>query len=136
MALNRRAYARQIKRNTKLSVARIIVLVVPDRGLRRSLAFALEVEGYMTESYDALWKAEASTGRALCTIVDEEILKSEPQTPRSLERPDGRVVLLVDGMTVVKEQGDTITLTKPINGSDLVSVVNDLETMAVRRDRA
>ncbi|WP_085034707.1 transcriptional regulator [Ensifer aridi] len=118
-----------------MSVARIIVVVAPDRGLRRSLAFALEVEGYFTESYDALWKAEASAKRALCTIVDDEILKSEPQTAKFLERPDLRVVLLVDGMTAFKEHGDTIVLTKPINGSDLVRAVNGLERIALHRDK-
>ena len=61
-----------------------IIVVAADQGLRRSVAFALEVEGYSTESYDTVQKAEASSGEALCKILDDEILKSE--TPRNCLR--------------------------------------------------
>ncbi|MFQ6186691.1 transcriptional regulator, partial [Sinorhizobium meliloti] len=61
----------------KLLDAKTIIVVAADQGLRRSVAFALEVEGYSTESYDTVQKAEASSGEALCTILDDEILKSE-----------------------------------------------------------
>ncbi|MEY9163562.1 FixJ family two-component response regulator [Sinorhizobium fredii] len=103
-----------------------IVIVAPDQGLRRSLAFALEVEGYPTQSYDALWKAEGSATASLCTIIDDEILKSEAQAVQSLQRRGRRIILLVDGMSVLQEHAGTIVLTKPINGSDLLDVVNSL----------
>jgi len=38
----------------KLVARRIIVVVAADQGLRRSVAFALKVEGYSTESYDTV----------------------------------------------------------------------------------
>ncbi|RVG75536.1 transcriptional regulator, partial [Sinorhizobium meliloti] len=50
--------------------AKTIIVVAADQGLRRSVAFALEVEGYSTESYDTVQKAEASCREALCAIVD------------------------------------------------------------------
>ncbi|MDK1387705.1 transcriptional regulator [Sinorhizobium sp. 8-89] len=109
---------------------RSIVVVAPDQGLRRSLAFALEVEGYSAESYDALWKAEGSSRASLCTIVDDEILKSEAQAAQALQRLGGRVILLVDGMSPLQEHDGTIILTKPISGSDLLGVVNSLAAIA------
>ncbi len=107
-----------------------IVVVAPDHGLRRSLAFALEVEGYSTESYDALWKAEGSSTASLCTIVDDEILKSEAQAARILQDSGSRIILLVDGMSAFREHAGTIILTKPISGSDLLGVVNGLAAVA------
>ncbi|WP_018240283.1 hypothetical protein [Ensifer sp. BR816] len=44
--------------------------------------------------------------KALCPIIDGEILNSEPQTAKSLEIALP-VILLVDGMPPLKEQGDT-----------------------------
>lgn len=66
--------------------AKTIIVVAVDQGLRRSVAFALEVEGYSTESYDSLQKAEASCREALCTILDDDILRSEPQAAAQLLR--------------------------------------------------
>ena len=107
-----------------------IVVVAPDQGLRRSLAFALEVEGYSTESHDALWKAEASSVAPFCTIVDDEILKSEPRAAQILRDMGSRIILLVDGMSVLQEHAGITILTKPINGSDLLEVVNGMAAVA------
>ncbi|MDX0426264.1 transcriptional regulator [Sinorhizobium medicae] len=69
--------------------AKTIIVVAVDQGLRRSVAFSLEVEGYSTESYDSLQKAEASCREALCTILDDDILRSEPQAAAQLLRNRG-----------------------------------------------
>ncbi|HVK90858.1 MAG TPA: transcriptional regulator [Mycoplana sp.] len=130
MAADRRENARQTARDFELLAAENIVVVAPDQGLRRSLAFALEVEGYSTEAYDALWKAELSSQRSLCTIVDDKILESEAQLAKLLHGSGRRVVLLVDGLTERGEQGDAIVLTKPISGADLLGVVNGLAATA------
>ncbi|TCN28294.1 hypothetical protein EV184_114123 [Sinorhizobium americanum] len=106
-----------------------IVIVAPDQGLRRSLAFALEVEGYSTKAYDSLWKAEAAP-TAFCTIVDDEILKSEAQAVQSLRDMRSRIILLTDGMSALQEHAGTIILTKPINGSDLLEIVNSMPAVA------
>ncbi|WKL27735.1 transcriptional regulator (plasmid) [Sinorhizobium meliloti] len=96
-----------------------------DQGLRRSVAFALEVEGYSTESYDTVQKAEASSGEALCTILDDEILKSETVAATQLLKNLGRrAILLVDGLSAPQPPADYTTLTKPFSGADLLGVIN------------
>ncbi|WQO62224.1 transcriptional regulator (plasmid) [Sinorhizobium medicae] len=106
---------------------RIIVVVAADQGLRRSVAFALEVEGYSTESYDTVQKAEASCREALCTILDDEILKSETVAATQLLNDLGRrAILLVDGLSALQPPVDNTTLTKPFTGADLLGVINSL----------
>ncbi|WP_370055278.1 transcriptional regulator [Sinorhizobium fredii] len=110
--------------------ARSIVVVAPDQGLRRSVAFALEVEGYSTECYDALWKAESSSRESFCAIVDDEILKADAQAAQSLRNLGSHVILLVDGLSAVRAHADTIVLTKPFSGSDLLGAVDGLAELA------
>ncbi|MQX96295.1 transcriptional regulator [Sinorhizobium medicae] len=105
--------------------AKTIIVVAADQGLRRSVAFALEVEGYSTESYDTVQKAEASCREALCTIVDDDILRSEPQAAAQfLSNRGGRAILLVDGLSALQQRVDNTTLTKPFTGADLLGVIN------------
>lgn len=104
-----------------------IIVIAADQGLRRSVAFALEVEGYSTESYDTVQKAEASCREALCTILDDEILRSEPQAATQfLSDQRGRAILLVDGLSAIRQRVDNTTLTKPFTGADLLGVINSL----------
>ncbi|PII37832.1 transcriptional regulator [Sinorhizobium meliloti CCBAU 01290] len=111
----------------KLLDAKTIIVVAADQGLRRSVAFALEVEGYSTESYDTVQKAEASCRDALCTILDDDILRSEPQAAAHfLSNRGGRAILLVDGLSALQQRVDYATLTKPFTGPDLLSVINSL----------
>lgn len=115
------------ERDLKLLSGRSIVVVAADQGLRRSVAFALEVEGYTTESYDTVQKAEHSSRGALCTIVDDEILRSEPQAAKQfLKNLGARAVLLVDGLSAHKAHVDNAVLTKPFTGPDLLGVINSL----------
>ncbi|WP_167693528.1 transcriptional regulator [Sinorhizobium meliloti] len=104
---------------------RNIVVVAADQGLRRSVAFALEVEGYSTESYDTVQKAEASCREALCAIVDDDILRSEPQAAAQFPgNRGGRAILLVDGLSALQQRVDNTTLIKPFTGADLLGVIN------------
>jgi FixJ family two-component response regulator len=108
-----------------LLVGRSIVVVAADQGLRRSVAFALEVEGYPTESYDTVQKAEASSREALCTILDDEMLKSEPLAATQLLKDIGRrAILLVDGLSALQPRADYAILTKPFTGADLLGMIN------------
>ncbi|ASP60085.1 transcriptional regulator [Sinorhizobium meliloti] len=92
---------------------RSIVVVAAHQGLRQSVAFALDVEGYSTESYDSLRKAEASCREALCAILDNDILRSEPQAAAQfLSNRGGRAILLVDGLSALQQRVDNTTLTK------------------------
>ncbi len=107
--------------------SRPIIVVAADHGLRRSVAFALEVEGYSTESYDTLQKAGASCREALCTILDDDILRSESQAAtRLLQYLGARAVLLVDGLSALQAHVDNTILTKPFSGPDLLGVINSL----------
>ncbi|WP_272951325.1 transcriptional regulator [Sinorhizobium meliloti] len=107
--------------------AKIIIVVAADQGLRRSVAFALEVEGHPTESYDTVQNAEASCQEALCTILDDEILKSETlAATRLLDNLGRRAVLLVDGLSALQPRANYTTLTKPFSGADLLGVVESL----------
>lgn len=107
--------------------AKTIIVVAADQGIRRSVAFALEVEGYSTESYDTVQKAEASCREALCTILDDDVLRSEPQAAAQLLSNRGRrAILLVDGLSALQQRVDNTTLTKPFTGADLLGVINSL----------
>ncbi|MQX46726.1 transcriptional regulator [Sinorhizobium medicae] len=107
--------------------AKTIIVVAADQGLRRSVAFALEVEGYSTEAYETVQKAEAYSGEALCTILDDEMLKSETVAATQLFKNLGsRAILLVDGLSAPQPPADYTTLTKPFTGADLLGVINSL----------
>lgn len=104
-----------------------IVVVAADPGLRRSVAFALEVEGYPTESYDTVKKAEESSRDALCTILDDEILRSEPQAATQFLKSLGATaILLADGLSALQAHVDNTVLTKPFTGPDLLGAINNL----------
>ncbi len=106
---------------------RSIVVVAADQGLRRSVAFALEVEGYSTESYGTVQNAEASSKGALCTILDDEILRSEPQVATQfLKNLGARGILLVDGLSALQPHVGNAILTKPFTGPDLLRAINSL----------
>ncbi|WP_457812488.1 transcriptional regulator [Sinorhizobium meliloti] len=106
--------------------AKTIIVVAADQGLRRSVAFALEVEGYATLSYDTLRAAEDASRVALCTILDDEIVRSESQAAtRLLQYLGARAVLLVDGLSALQAHVDNTVLTKPFSGPDLLSVINN-----------
>ncbi|MDW9857067.1 transcriptional regulator [Sinorhizobium meliloti] len=108
-----------------------IIVVAADQGLRRSVAFALEVEGYATQSYDTLRAAEDASRLALCAIVDDDILRSEPQAAAQfLSNRGGGAILLVDGLSALQRREDYATLTKPFTGADLLGVINSLVVAA------
>ncbi|RMI15004.1 transcriptional regulator [Sinorhizobium meliloti] len=111
--------------------AKTIIVVAADQGLRRSVAFALEVEGYSTESYDSVQKAEVSCREALCTILDDDVLRSEPQAATQfLRNLSGRAIVLVDGLSAVQPGAGSTTLAKPFTGADLFGVINSLTEAA------
>lgn len=91
------------------------------------MAFALEVEGYSTESHDTVQNAADSSKGALCTIVDDEVLRSEPQAATQfLKRLGAQGILLVDGLSALQPNVGNAILTKPFTGADLLGVINSL----------
>lgn len=108
--------------------AKTILLVASESAFRRSLEFALEVEGFSVESHALLSEAEASPAAAIavCAVVDESALPIGAGAPRSLERITGPVILLVDGLSAAATRKGKTVLTKPLRGNDLVDAVHGL----------
>lgn len=108
-----------------MPAAHTIIVVAPDPGLRRSLEFALEVEGFAVESHEQLSTIEASpeANVASCIIVDESAIRLSAAARQSLARFAGRVILLVEGVDPTDGTEGFAVLTKPVEGNDLIDLV-------------
>lgn len=115
-----------------LSQSRNIVVIAPDHGLRQSLTFALEVEGYRVEAYDSWCNGNVVIGQTLCMIVDDQVLRSCTNARKHLRQSGHAVILLTDGMSpsIEDELGPIISLAKPFNGADLLGLVRSLAVAA------
>ena len=111
-----------------MAIAKTIIVVAPESAFRRSLEFALEVEGFSVESHALLAEAEQSPAAvvALCAIVDECVLKSRTGPPRSLERITRPVILLANELSATAARKGLTVLTKPLRGSDLADALHGL----------
>ncbi|TCL90658.1 hypothetical protein C8J38_10718 [Rhizobium sp. PP-WC-2G-219] len=105
--------------------AATILIVAFDRVFRRSLEFALEVEGFLTESHERLSDADGSLAAAVavCAVVDEDVLHLEDGALQSLARMSTPVIFLADSILAPTEGAGVIVLTKPLHGSDLLDAV-------------
>ncbi|CDZ33172.1 Hypothetical protein NGAL_HAMBI1146_02470 [Neorhizobium galegae bv. officinalis] len=115
-----------------LSQARSIVVIAPDLGLRQSLTFALEVEGYRVEAHDSWCNGNIIASPTLCMIIDDQVLRSCTNARQHLHQWGQAVILLTDGMSppIEDELGPILSLAKPFNGADLVSLVKSLALAA------
>jgi DNA-binding response OmpR family regulator len=115
-----------------LSQARSIVVIAPDLGLRQSLTFALEVEGYRVEAHESWRKSNVVLGPTLCMIIDDQVLRSSSDTLQRLRQSGQAVILLTDGMSppIEGELGRVLSLAKPFNGADLLGLVKNLALTA------
>jgi DNA-binding response OmpR family regulator len=111
-----------------LAAAKTILVVAPDPGFRRSLEFALEVEGFSVDSHALLSEAEGSPAAAVavCAVIDEGALRIGTGAWRSVGRMARPVILLLDGLSSAVAGDDVTVLTKPLQGNDLVNVVQGL----------
>jgi len=109
-----------------LSSPNTILVVASDHGLRRSLAFALEVEGFEVVACDSWQQATLSAGSALGMIVDSEIFRLDAAARQSLLDPEHKIILLADGMLPPLAHADAKVLTKPFEGSELMAAVGEL----------
>lgn len=104
----------------------MILVVVPDRELRRSIEFALEAEGLVFCAHAELAAALASpeAGAAACLIVDEDaIAPSRNGAGNGLDGFGRPVVLLVDRMRTVPRVPGIRVLNKPLLGERLIEIV-------------
>lgn len=102
-----------------------VLVVAPDYGLRRSLQFALEVEGFAVLSFDDVNAALASPSAAegSCVIVDEEALLDEPFAMAAVRRFHRPVLLLVDRSRPMPDMRGVRMLRKPILGNALITAI-------------
>lgn len=108
-------------------VVRVLV-VVPDSELRRSIAFALEAEGYTIEHHVLLADAITASARpdVACIVVDENALagrNAEGAIPGGTHTP---LVLLVDKLRAGPETSGVKVLTKPLLGHLLIETIANL----------
>lgn len=115
-----------------------IIVVAPDPGLRRSLEFALEVEGFAVESHALLSTVEASSQAiaAACIIVDESAIRLSPAGRQLLAGFAGRVILLVEDVDPTAGSEGFAVLTKPVEGNDLIDMVRVFSARHVPVDQA
>ena len=121
-----------------MPAANTIIVVAPDPGLRRSLEFALEVEGFAVESHALLSTAEDSpaANAAACVIVDESAIRLSPAGRQTLAGFAGRVILLVEDVDPTAGADGFAVLTKPVEGNDLIDMVQAFSARHVRADQA
>ncbi|MET3649188.1 CheY-like chemotaxis protein [Phyllobacterium ifriqiyense] len=102
-----------------------VLVVAPDYGLRRSLEFALEVEGFAVLAFESLAAALASTrvAEGRCIIMDEEAISNDPSAPAMLRIIREPILLLVDGAGPVSTTPGVRVLRKPILGNALIMAV-------------
>ncbi|CAN7659489.1 transcriptional regulator [Rhizobium sp. LjRoot30] len=103
-----------------------ITVVAPDTGLRRSLAFALEAEGFVVESFVDLVAAKASMQTADCAVVDARVLKTEEDVWLSLGKLRRKAILLTTGITSYADRGAAAELSTPFNGNELIELLDHL----------
>lgn len=109
-----------------LSSPNTIIVVASDHGLRRSLAFALEVEGFEVVACETWQQATQHAKSALGLIVDSEIFRLDASARQSLLDPEHKIILLADGMLPALVHANAKVLTKPCEGSDLMVAVGEL----------
>jgi DNA-binding response OmpR family regulator len=114
----------ELAREIGLLSQNAIVVVASDHGLRRSLKFALEVEGFRVTACDSWTAAGPLAASALGLVVDSDILRRDGEARTSLLAADVRLVLLEDGMKPPLEQTNAKVLTKPFQGADLVAAID------------
>ncbi|RWB26186.1 transcriptional regulator [Mesorhizobium sp.] len=116
-----------------MAAASIVLIVVPDREFRRSLEFALEVEGFSVASHASLADAMASPAAAdaVCAVVDEGAFRIDPASRRTLDRLAKPVILLADGFSAAGDDPQTV-LTKPLQGSALIELIQALSEPAAK----
>ena len=107
-----------------------ILVVAPDRGLRRSLEFALEVEGFIVLPFEDVTAALASPRAAegACVVIDEDALLNDPLATATLQQFKRPTVLLVDRSQPVPESLGVRVLRKPVLGNALIRAVKAAET--------
>lgn len=108
-----------------LSTSTTIAVIAPDAGLRQSLAFALEVEGFQVLSYESWCAGHASAASSACTIIDSHEVHGNLDAQHKLLDSPSRFIMLADGMTPIPSKNTARILIKPFDGAELLRMVRD-----------
>jgi DNA-binding response OmpR family regulator len=102
-----------------------VLVIAPDLGLRRSLEFALEVEGFAVLTFDDVNAAlsSPSTAQGSCVVIDEEALLNDPSAMAAMERLHKPVILLADRSLSIPDVLGIRMLRKPLLGNALITAV-------------
>lgn len=113
------------RRENNLQLAQTVLVIVPDRELQRSIAFALEAEGLQLEFHDSLAGAIAQDrlGAASCVVVDEDALDARREALAQIGHATKPLILLVDRLHARSDIEGVTVLTKPLLGRLLVETV-------------
>ncbi|MBA8882084.1 hypothetical protein [Phyllobacterium myrsinacearum] len=105
-----------------------ILIIVPDRGFRRSIEFALEVEGYKAVSFSTMDAAsdEIQASKADCAVIDETALKNDSASWNTLRHVPIPVIMLVDRAHPFPEASFVRFLIKPVFGNALITEIRKL----------
>lgn len=108
----------------------IISVIAADAGLRQSLVFSLEVEGYRVEAHDYRSDWSADDNGSFCLIVDADVLADRPFFIDQIRSSGRSVILLEDGISPRPTDLSADILTKPFVGADLLTIVRRIRCHA------
>jgi DNA-binding response OmpR family regulator len=107
-----------------LSPTGTIAVFAPDKALRQSLTFALEVEGFCVAAYER-WK-KGSLASWHCVVIDDHIVRNSEEACKYAADPSNRVIMLADGLSPVADDNSAQILTKPFDGAELLRLVKNM----------
>lgn len=106
-----------------LQPLRTIAVIACDQGLLSSLVFSLEVAGYRVLASEG-WPEGGLAGRDLaCAVVDAGAYGRDCALREGLATLDVPLVYLADGLIPLPAHSRLSPLTKPVQGPDLLQLV-------------
>lgn len=103
-----------------------VLVIAPDKELRRSIAFLLEAEGYDVSAHEAVPLSDVTgTAHPRCAVVDEDATVGEPDAWDRLRSVADAIVLLRDRTRELPANLTIHTVEKPFLGQNLVQAVRD-----------
>jgi CheY-like chemotaxis protein len=106
--------------------SKLVVVVVPDIALQRSLVFALEADGYRVTTSEIWQAASAFLLEASCFIVDQKIVMEDASLEAYIRIPSNRAIVLSDDPLPYERDGIRV-LTKPLIGVEVLTAVNEFK---------
>lgn len=113
--------------DSSVVTSEIIIAAAPDDGLRRSLEFALESNGFAVDAHPYAVQAFASRYAlgAVCAVIDDRAVddwKLAPEQFRCFAKP---VILLVSVFRAAPNIQNVTLVAKPFLGGPLIDAVRD-----------